>query len=61
LALEGVPAQALCDYLLAQHALFTSVVSLPQGPALRISPGMPTSAAEISRLLRALEAASRQL
>ena len=59
--LDGVPAIALRDYLLEKHALFTAVVSLPMGDALRISPGMPTSAAEIDHLLEGLEAAANHL
>ncbi len=60
-ALDGVPALALRDYLLERHALFTTAVNLPTGDALRISPGMPTSAAEIGRLLEGLEAAVQHL
>jgi selenocysteine lyase/cysteine desulfurase len=53
-AVEGASAQALSDRLLREHGLFTAVVQVPGTSAVRVTPGLPTSAADLERLLAAL-------
>ncbi|HVU34881.1 MAG TPA: aminotransferase class V-fold PLP-dependent enzyme [Opitutaceae bacterium] len=52
--LNGIPADALHDRLYREHRVFTTVASLGGEPALRITPGLPTSEREIDALIEAL-------
>ena len=61
LALSGVPAVRLCEYLLSKHGLLTAVHKLPLESGVRITPGLPTSLAHIYRLNDALRAAPGEL
>lgn len=61
LALSGVPAERLHEYLWSKHSLLTAVHKLPLGSGVRITPGLPTSLAHISRLNEALRAAPKDL
>jgi selenocysteine lyase/cysteine desulfurase len=56
--LDGMPAEALCDYLMKEHRIFTVVHRLPQVSGVRVTPGLPTSQEDIQRLLEGLQAAS---
>jgi selenocysteine lyase/cysteine desulfurase len=58
LTLEGVPADALCDYLMKEHQIFTAVQHLPSTSGVRITVGLPTPFSHVTRLLEALAAAA---
>jgi selenocysteine lyase/cysteine desulfurase len=51
---EGRSAPDLCERLLREHGLFTTVVQIAGTSAIRVTPGLPTSAADLERLLAAL-------
>jgi len=51
LSLDGAPAEALVDYLLEEHKIFTVAMKLRSETAVRVTPGLPTSRAHIDRLL----------
>jgi selenocysteine lyase/cysteine desulfurase len=57
--LEGVSPETLFEYLLIEHRLFTVVQKNAAVGGVRITPGLPTSQADIARLLEALAAATR--
>lgn len=59
--LEGVPAGALCRHLMEAHRIFATVLKLPDGDALRVTPGLATSSDEIAELLEALTRAPERL
>ena len=60
-ALEGAPAEKLCAYLMEKHQLFTAAQKVGTESVVRITPGLPTSRAEIERLVGALESAATVL
>ncbi|HEX2862366.1 MAG TPA: aminotransferase class V-fold PLP-dependent enzyme [Lacunisphaera sp.] len=57
--LDGVPAETLFRYLYREHGVFTVVQKLPTIPGVRVTPGLPSSARDIARLLEGLRAAER--
>jgi len=54
LAHESIPAEVLCERLMRENRIFTSVQKLPSVAGVRIVPGLPTSLKEITALLEAL-------
>jgi selenocysteine lyase/cysteine desulfurase len=50
----GLSAQDLCERLLRDHGLFTTVVQVVGQSAVRVTPGLATSAEDLERLLAAL-------
>jgi selenocysteine lyase/cysteine desulfurase len=59
--LEGVSAGVLGRHLMETHRIFATVLKLTDGDALRITPGLATSADEMAELLEALTRAPERL
>jgi len=53
-AIEEGSAKELSDRLLREHGIFTAVVQVLGTSAVRVTPGLPTSAADLERLLAGL-------
>lgn len=57
-ALPGVPAETLRNTLERDHHLFTAAMSVGAEAGVRITPGLPTSLADIDALVAALRTAA---